>query len=86
MRLDNTAVIVGAGLVGRHCLSALLEHYDHVIAITPRPLDNEHPRLAQPVLPSELTQLEIRADDVFCALGSHPVEAGQEEFEVVEFE
>ncbi len=67
----RTALIAGAsGLVGTHCLPALLHHYERVIAVGRRPLRIQHPRLEQRVIDFEtLPTLEFRADDVFSTLG-----------------
>ncbi len=67
----RTALIAGAsGLVGSHCLPALLDSYEHVIAVGRRPLAFEHPRLEQRVIDFDtLPTLEFRANDVFSTLG-----------------
>jgi uncharacterized protein YbjT (DUF2867 family) len=74
----RTAVIAGAsGLVGSHCLDALLRHYDRVIALVRRGLLREHPRLEQWVTDFDrLDTLDLPADDVFSCLGSVLSQAG----------
>ena len=69
---QDTALIVGAtGLVGSHCLKALLDsgYYERVIALTRRPLATQHPRFVQMLVDFEkLDQVEpFPAGDVFCA-------------------
>ncbi len=69
----RTALIAGAtGLVGGHCLGALLAHYEHVISVGRRALAIEHPRLEQRLVDfDQLSALDFKADDVFSALGSN---------------
>jgi uncharacterized protein YbjT (DUF2867 family) len=82
MPLD-TALIAGAtGLVGRHCLRALLDggSYERVIALTRRSLSEQHPRLVQMTVDFEkLEDIDpFPAADVFCALGSTIARAGSQ--------
>ncbi|MCS7035175.1 MAG: NAD(P)H-binding protein [Saprospiraceae bacterium] len=76
----KTALLLGAtGLVGRHLLQRLLDdpHYDTVITLTRRPLSVEHPRLRSIVFDFEHPDPEvIRADDLYCALGTTLRKAG----------
>ena len=82
----RTAVIAGAsGLVGSHCLDALLRHYDRVIALVRRGLIREHPRLEQMVVDFDhLEALDLPADDVFSTLGGVLGPMGWEKFAQVE--
>lgn len=80
----KTALIAGAsGLVGGHLLRCLLESpaYDRVVALVRRPLSVTHPRLEQRTI--DFDQLEqqageIRADDLFCCLGTTIKKAGSQ--------
>jgi uncharacterized protein YbjT (DUF2867 family) len=77
----RSAVIAGAtGLVGRHCLDALLgsPEYTHVTAIARRPLGRSDPRLDERVVPfDQLARVDPeRATDAFCALGTTIAAAG----------
>jgi uncharacterized protein YbjT (DUF2867 family) len=88
----DTAMVIGAtGLVGGHCLSALLDSgpYERVIAFTRRPLGWEHPRLTETIVDfDKLEDLEpFPAADVFCAMGTTIDKAGsQHAFLKVDFE
>jgi uncharacterized protein YbjT (DUF2867 family) len=88
----DTALIVGAtGLVGSHCLQALLasEDYRSVVALTRRPLDEQHPRLVQMIVDfDKIEEIDpFPAADVFCALGTTIRRAGsQHAFLKVDFE
>ncbi|CAN5496835.1 oxidoreductase [soil metagenome] len=90
---DRTALLLGAtGLVGGHCLNFLLndESYGRVSVLGRRPLEREHPKLEQHLV--DFDRLEdsaerIRAQDVFCCLGTTIKKAGsQEAFRRVDFE
>jgi len=90
---DRTALLLGAtGLVGGHCLNFLLndESYGRVSVLGRRPLEREHPKLEQHLV--DFDRLEdsaelIRAQDVFCCLGTTIRKAGsQEAFRRVDFE
>lgn len=82
-----TAVLAGAtGLVGGECLKQLLarEEYSRVTVVTRRDLGAaaRHPKLRQVV--TDLANLgkvrdELRADHVFCALGTTIRKAGSQE-------
>jgi uncharacterized protein YbjT (DUF2867 family) len=91
----RTALIVGAsGLVGGECLRRLLatEAYTQVTVVTRRPLGDatRHPKVQEVVV--DLAQLDsvqaaLRADHVFCALGTTIRKAGsQQKFRQVDFE
>ena len=90
--LGKTALILGStGLVGSLCLDFLLagEQYDRVIAVSRRPLDRSHPKLINIVTDFEnLSPIEsqLKADDVFCAIGTTIRHAGsKEKFRTVDF-
>lgn len=82
----GTALLAGAsGLVGSHCLQALLPRYDRVIALVRRRLLPEHPHLEQRIVDfGRLDALAFRADDVFSALGGVLHTMGWERFAQVE--
>ena len=81
----KTALIAGStGLVGRHLLFYLLEssRYDKVIALTRTDLVVSDPKLVQ--VKTDYTNLEeikkeLKADDVFCCLGTTIAKAGSKE-------
>lgn len=80
---SRTALMLGAsGLVGGHCLQALLESpvYKKVISVARRELPVAHPKLEQKVIPLEtLNSLELPPiQDVFCALGTTIRKAGSQ--------
>jgi uncharacterized protein YbjT (DUF2867 family) len=92
---QRTALIAGAsGLVGGECLKRLLasDAYSRVTVVTRRALGPvaKHPKLREIVV--DFDQLdrvsaELRADDVFCALGTTIRKAGsQAKFRQVDFE
>lgn len=90
-----TALIAGAsGLVGGECLRRLLasETYSKVTVVTRRSMGAaaKHPKLREIVVDfSQLDGVEakLRADHVFCALGTTIRKAGsQEKFRLVDFE
>jgi uncharacterized protein YbjT (DUF2867 family) len=74
--MAKVALLAGTtGLIGSQLLNLLLESndYEKVIAISRKPLDKTHPKLNN--LVCELNQLqshasELKADDVFCCLGT----------------
>jgi uncharacterized protein YbjT (DUF2867 family) len=89
---SKSALVVGAtGLIGGHCLKLLLDDdaYSKVSVITRRQLQLKHEKLEQCVI--DFDQLEhhasfIKANDVFCCLGSTIKKAGsQENFSKVDF-
>ena len=92
MQQTKTALLIGAsGLTGGHCLDYLLndDHYSHVTTLVRRPLPIEHPKLIQHQ--TDFNHLNdslagIKADDVFCCLGSTIKKAGsQKAFYEVDF-
>ncbi len=84
---QRTALLVGAtGLIGKHCLQLLLNDpvYSKVTALTRREIDMRHERLEQHVVDfDKLSQYAtiMKADDVFCALGTTRKKAGGSEAE-----
>jgi uncharacterized protein YbjT (DUF2867 family) len=74
--MAKVALLAGTtGLIGSQLLDLLLQSsdYEKVIAISRKPLDKVHPKLTN--LVCELNQLqnhvsELKADDVFCCLGT----------------
>jgi uncharacterized protein YbjT (DUF2867 family) len=89
---QRTALLVGAtGLVGGHCLQSLLrsDEYDKVILLVRRPLLLEHQKIEEHIIDfDKLDQSAslIRANDVFCCLGTTIKKAGsQQEFRKVDF-
>jgi len=90
---QRIALIAGAtGLVGGHCLRALLENelYGKVIALTRQPLLIKHPKLDCRVVDfNDLLAAsgELQCDDVFCCLGTTIKQAGsRENFRKVDFD
>ncbi len=92
---QRTALIAGAsGLVGGECLRRLLasDAYSTVTVVTRRSLGNaaKHPKVREIVI--DFAQLDsvkakLRADHVFCALGTTIRKAGsQAKFRQVDFE
>ncbi|MBP7738534.1 MAG: oxidoreductase [Spirochaetes bacterium] len=88
----KTALIAGAsGLTGGHCLEFLLDtpYYNQVHALVRRPLSITHPKLSQHVVDfddSASIRDAIKADDIFCCLGTTIKKAGsQEAFRKVDF-
>lgn len=87
------AVIAGTtGLVGNLLLDLLLndEHYARVIALSRKPLDRQHPKLQNLVVDFDRLEeyaAQLRADDVFCCLGTTIRQAGsQAAFRKVDFD
>jgi uncharacterized protein YbjT (DUF2867 family) len=78
----RSALLLGAtGLVGGHCLRLLLHEpaYTRVHALGRRPLGRAHPKLVEHVADFDRlgeTAPEVRADDVFCCLGTTIAVAG----------
>ncbi len=81
----------GSGLIGSHCLRNLLadDRYEQVVALVRRPLAVYHPKLKQKTV--DFNRLEhvvefLRADEVFCCLGTTIRIAGsKDEFRKVDF-
>ena len=88
----RTALLLGAsGLIGGHCLDLLLrdEAYDQIIALVRKRLPKNHRKLTQHEVNfdglSEYANV-LKADDVFCCLGTTIKKAGsQEAFRKVDF-
>lgn len=89
----RTALVAGAtGLVGGECLQQLLAspEYSRVIVVTRRPLATASRKLHEVVI--DFAELEgarsrLRADHVFCALGTTIRKAGsQDKFREVDFD
>lgn len=82
---NKTALILGAtGLVGGHLLQFLLESddYEQVIALVRRAGLPKYPKLKEVVINfdnPEASRNEIKADDVFCCLGTTIKTAGSQE-------
>lgn len=88
-----TALVAGTtGLVGSQVLALLLqdESYDRVVALSRKPLSVVHPKLQNLVLDFDsLTNYmeQLKADDIFCCLGTTIRQAGTKEaFRKVDFE
>ncbi len=89
----RTALLLGAtGLVGGHCLELLLEdeHYAHVATVGRRPAARVHRKLKQHIIDFKTLKPQaemIKADDVFCCLGTTIKKAGSREaFRKVDYE
>ena len=89
----KTALLVGAtGLVGGFVLEQLLEdtYFDKVIVLTRKTLGNNHPKIKEILVNfDELEKYanDIKADAVFCCLGTTIKVAGsQEAFKKVDYE
>lgn len=87
----KTALVAGAsGLVGRFLLNELLEsgNYGQVKILIRKPLEKVHPRLQQ--VPFDYDKPEaslVKADVVFCCLGTTIKKAGSKEaFRKVDFQ
>jgi uncharacterized protein YbjT (DUF2867 family) len=89
----KTALIAGStGLIGKQLLQLLLDdaHYTLVKAISRKPLAISHPKLQNIV--ADLSTLseqydQLKADDVFCCLGTTIKQAGSKEaFRKVDYE
>ena len=80
--LPRVALVAGAtGLTGHALLRALLGNsdYSRVLAVTRRPLLQDHPRLANRVLPLEQAQAGLagqRCTDAFCCIGAVAARSG----------
>ncbi len=82
---DKIALIAGAsGLTGSCLLSLLLEdrRYKLVIVLTRKPLNKTHPKLIELIVDFDHLEEscnEIRADHIFCCLGTTMKKAGSRE-------
>src|ERR1039457_3699240 len=90
---NRTALIIGAtGLVGGKCLELLLNsnHYSKVIALARRKPEVTNVRLETIIADfdhPESYESKIKADDVYCAMGTTIGKAGsQEAFRKADFE
>ena len=91
--MAKTALIIGAtGLVGEQCLNELLASaaYEKVIALTRKKLALQNPKLQNIVTDFENLELikdQLKADDIFCAMGTTIGKAGSKDaFRKVDFE
>ncbi len=91
--MSKTALIAGAsGMVGKFCLSYLLMDpaYDRVIALVRRELPLKDAKLEQIVVDFDRIEEHlsaIKADDVYCCLGTTIRDAGsQERFRQVDYD
>ncbi len=89
----KTALVVGAtGLVGGHVLEQLLEdaYYDSVVILTRKTLNKQNAKLKEVIVNFDQLQNytnDIKADVVFCCLGTTIKQAGsQEAFRKVDYE
>lgn len=90
---NKTALLIGAtGLVGGYCLQQLLNSaaYNRVVAIVRKPLAIKHDKLVCLVVDFEKLEnykTELKADDVYCCIGTTIAKAGsQEAFRRVDFD
>lgn len=91
--INKVAVVAGAtGLTGGQLVTALLDdpRYGVVKAITRKPLTRVHPKLENVVIDFDRIHTytdELKADDVFCCLGTTMKAAGSKEaFERVDYQ
>ncbi len=91
--MAKSALLAGAtGLVGGFVLDQLLQDptYDSVIVLTRKSLGNNHPKLKEVIVNFDKLEKysnEIKADAVFCCLGTTIKTAGsQEAFKKVDYE
>lgn len=79
----KTALLVGAtGLVGDRLLHRLVDTaiYDRITVLTRRPLSWQHPRIQEiPFQFEKPNGMLVRADDIYCCLGTTIKQAGSEE-------
>lgn len=88
--MSRTALVAGAtGLIGQQLLRRLLDSgaYARIKVLTRRPLHIEDSRIETLQTDfSDLVSLDLKADDVYCCLGTTLREAGSREaFERVDF-
>lgn len=91
-KANKTAIIAGAsGLIGKQLLYCLIEsgHYQQIIALVRKEMPIASPNLVQVIANfDDLAALDIslKADDVFCCLGTTIKKAGSKEaFEKVDY-
>ena len=80
----NALILGGSGLVGGHCLDLLLAspNYQHVVALTQRPLGRSSTKLIELVFDgSDFDSFEppISIDHAFCAFGTTIKKAGSQD-------
>ncbi len=81
----RTALLIGAtGLTGNHCLNILLndDSYQSVTVLTRRALDIRHDKLIQHLVDFDNLEASsdlIKADDIFCCLGTTIKTAGSKQ-------
>lgn len=90
---EKTALIIGCtGFVGEHCLTELLAHntYTRVTALSRSPLAITHNKLHNLVVDFDKLdnyKEQLKADDIYCAMGTTIGKAGSEEaFRKVDFD
>ena len=91
--MAKTALIIGAtGLVGEQCLNELLQSpvYEKVIVMARRRPEVHSAKLETMITSFENmegAQARIKADDIFCAMGTTIAKAGsQQAFKKIDFE
>lgn len=91
--MSKTALVIGAtGLTGEQCLMELLAspHYNKIIVLTRKKLqttNNEIHNLVTDFENLELIREQIKADHIYCAMGTTIGKAGsQEAFRKVDYE
>lgn len=79
----KTALIIGAtGLIGKHLTQKMVNHpdYSKVKVLVRKPLDFQHPKLEQIIIDFDNFDTSlVKADDVFCCLGTTMKQAGSKE-------
>lgn len=91
--MNKTALVIGAtGLVGEECVQQLLASpaYSKVITLTRKPSGSTNPKLQNLVVdfdkPERYSQ-QLKADDVYCAMGTTIAKAGsQQAFRKVDYD
>jgi uncharacterized protein YbjT (DUF2867 family) len=91
--MGQTALVAGAsGLIGKQLIHMLLKdsHYEKVIALVRTGMDLKDPKLEQRKINFQDLEIELRnikADDIFCCLGTTMKKAGSRNaFHKVDFE
>jgi len=80
----KTALVAGVtGLIGGQLLNLLLEdsYYEKIIALSRKPLSIQHPKLTSVVIGFDQLNTvisDLRADDVYCCLGTTIKQAGSQ--------
>jgi uncharacterized protein YbjT (DUF2867 family) len=88
--MSKTALVAGAtGLIGQHLVSRLLSGgaYTRIRVLARRPLSLEDSRIETLITDySDLSSLDLQADDVYCCLGTTLKTAGSKQaFEKVDY-